>query len=127
MRQHIQSNEIHLFEISLCDWHHHQRHSTCSSSRIEALYSTLLATQAFFTTFLSLPTSAYPSFPFSTWAQNLHAIQVIAKLSLLTDIPGWDLTYVRGVLDFSALLDQLTLRFEEAREAEEQAQRDRGT
>jgi hypothetical protein len=129
MLSQIQSNEIHLFDISLCDWSRHPSpHPTTSTTtaRIEALHQTLLATAAFLTTFLSLPTSSYSAFPFITWAQTLHAMQVLSKLSLLTDVPGWDLAYVREIMDFSSLLERLMERLEEARCEEEDAQREQG-
>jgi hypothetical protein len=127
--QHLQSNEIYLYEISLCDWSRHPSayptYST-TSQRVETLHQTLLATASFLTTFLSLPICLYSSLPFITWAQTLHAMQVLSKLSLLNDVPGWDLAYVREVMDFSSLMERLTERFEQARRAEEDAQRAQG-
>jgi hypothetical protein len=130
MLQHLQSCEIHLFEISLCDYSsRHQAPDNLHfllSSRIQTLHSTLLAASSYLQTFLSVPISSYSSFPFIVWVQTLHAMQVLSKLSLLTDVPGWDLTHVRGIMDFGTLLDQISQRFDEAREDEERVRREQG-
>jgi hypothetical protein len=130
MLQHLQSCEIHLFEISLCDYSsRHQPPNTLHfflSSRIQTLHSTLLAASSYLQTFLSIPISSYSSFPFVVWVQILHALQVLSKLSLLTDVPGWDLTHVRGIMDFGTFLDQMLQRFDEARQEEERVQREQG-
>jgi hypothetical protein len=120
---------MYLYEVSLCDWSRHPSPyptSTTTAQRVETLHQALLATAAFLTTFLSLPTSAYPSFPFITWAQTVHAMHLLSKLSLLTDVPGWDPAHVREVMDFSALQERLATRFEEAMVAEQDAQRAQG-
>jgi hypothetical protein len=105
---HYYNAEIHLYEIGLyaSDVGEH------SLDRLEILHACLTATKAFLDIFQSLPATLYPALPISVYSQVSFAVIVLYRLSNFHRY-GWDVNYVRGVIDCSKVIVHMADRFEE--------------
>jgi hypothetical protein len=81
-------------------------------SRHATLHACLTSTQSFLSFMFYVPLVDYYKFTYVSWAQMMHILVVLYKLSNF-ESPDWDLTHVRGVADLSQVLDNLIARFQQ--------------
>ena len=113
------SAEIYLYEIALQDSRWSTPTHEYAFRRLDVLYSCLLSTKSFFDTLFTIPGSQFLILPFFDVAPMLHALSVLLKLSL-AEIDSWDTAEVRRIVDFSAVLQKVTERFDEVRSTDPQ-------
>ncbi|KAH8800269.1 hypothetical protein F5884DRAFT_809868 [Xylogone sp. PMI_703] len=106
--------EIYLYEIALGENPNTLEDGNYPFTRLDILFACLSSTKNFFDTMASFPISAYVYSPYTIWTQAGHAIITLLKLSLFVG-DGWDLDYVRSIIDFSNLIDTLIQQLEEAK------------
>lgn len=100
-----------IYEIGLSKSNILITESSMDFQRIDLLHACLQATKGFFEKFLSLPVSHLKYISIFSFTQVANAMVVLHKLTMF-ECPGWDAKYVRGILNFSSVLDQLISWFE---------------
>jgi hypothetical protein len=100
---HYHSVEISLYEIGLYQSSSPQSTSNLGFQRLEILYMCLQSTKSFFEAFLVVPPTKYSEISFTAFAQLVHSLAVLHKLSLLED-PDWDSEHVRETVSFLNIL-----------------------
>ena len=82
--------------------------------RLEILWNTLLKVSSFFDAMINIAARYMPNISFIAWMHVIHALTLLAKLSLLVT-EGWDLDTVRSTVSFTATVDRIIAKLEEAR------------
>lgn len=114
---HFDFAAIRLYEVALLENPQATGNPTHNDpSRLETLYSLLLATKSLLTTILNLPTTANISLSYITWAQFSYALMILERLSFFksASCPSWNIPFVRSIIDFSAVLDKFGSLSEQA-------------
>ncbi|RDW66376.1 hypothetical protein BP6252_10011 [Coleophoma cylindrospora] len=111
---HLLSISVHITDIALRKSPSTESTQPKSSpQRLIILMDCLQSTKAFFTKWLSLPSSLYHHLPMNVFVLVAHAVIVLGMLNLFQD-DGWDLNYVREIAAFSPTMDKLAQKYEEA-------------
>lgn len=110
----IQCIEIALYDriVASAGAHH--------AETAEALHTLLALIASYIDSFIAIPDHEFPSKTSISKAQISQALEVLAKLSVLTGIPGWDMHYVRRHNNFSQAVDRLVEKFEQVFLAEKE-------
>lgn len=101
--------------------HLHQTAITFPSSYSQPQRTTFLlkcldSCQRFFEVLFSIPPDQGWTFSYAAGTQTIHTLVVLCRLATLDD-PGWDLEYVRSIIDLAAVLDHVIRKFTELRTA----------
>ena len=82
--------------------------------RQDIIIRCLHATNAFFTSFLSIPSCEYASLSTVLWFSLIYATVILYKLSIgIRSIPDWDIKIARQVAPISVYLERLDARMAE--------------
>jgi hypothetical protein len=103
-----------LYESALNENVEPSRYGMYPFSRLNMLFACLNSTKLCFETACAIPPSDWFDLPYAVWSLLGHATVVLSRLSLLK-AEGWDQSYVRSTIDFSATMDRLMQHLDAAR------------
>jgi len=98
-----------------------------SIQRLDTLNHCLRTIRSFSDTFISLDPSGLSRLPFSVWLRTIHCLVVLAKLTFWPGGEGWDVPYVRSILDFSAVAEGWANKMKQAAHQHKQDPQDHQT
>ncbi|KAE9364158.1 hypothetical protein N431DRAFT_549798 [Stipitochalara longipes BDJ] len=110
---HYHTLEMRLHKVALLDQVPSSQYGTYTTTRLHILYSCLMATEAFFKVFFTLPDAAYITMPYVFTAQFMHATITLSKLLYFQD-PAWDRQYVASVLDLPTIIETLISKVDDS-------------
>jgi hypothetical protein len=86
--------------------------SVQTAETIEALHTLLALVGVYLDAFNTIPVHDFPAMTSLSKSQMSQALEILAKLSTLHNVQGWDVQYVRTHYSFSAATDRLVEKFE---------------
>jgi hypothetical protein len=79
--------------------------------RIDAVWRCVEAVRIYFEIYFATPPQDFLIFPFQVFGQSVQASVTLLRLATL-EVDGWDLAALREELSYSAIIGELTRRFE---------------
>jgi hypothetical protein len=79
--------------------------------RLDGMWSCMEAVKVYIDLYMELPVEQYLVLPFRVFAQFAYAFVVIIR-ALCVDMDGWDANSLHGLIDFSAIIDEVSRRYE---------------
>lgn len=79
--------------------------------RLDGMWRFMEAVKAYFDIYLAMSVEEYPVVSFTVFAQFAYVFVVVIR-ALTIEAEGWNVSTLRGVMDFSAIMDGVSQRYE---------------
>lgn len=91
-----------------------------SAQWIESLYASLQSLSSWFEVYFTIPPAEYSGIPFSILSQFMRCLRALYRLSTLDD-PAWDKQVARNALDFSVVVQHMSMNMRQSKAYEKYA------
>jgi len=85
--------------------------SSTLRQRLDGMWRCMEAVKAYLDIYLAIPVEDYPLVPFWVFAQFAYTFVVIVR-ALAFELDGWNATALRGLIDFSSIMEEAARRYE---------------
>lgn len=104
---------ILLHEVSLYDTIWERNDGITVHSRLDFMWACLEDCRAVIDLILTLPPLFFLTAPYQLWASLAYALLISSRLTL-SKVDGWDLSIVRSIFDFQAVLEHVKTKLSDA-------------